>query len=245
MGRGRSYGPNIYDRLGAIPKRSIEDYECPVGSKEWHAKKRHPSALGIYSELYWNSMTEDEQNNLTKALRGQFRIGKTPAEIRHEELMENISDWIAQNGWLEIEGGEYNAMWVNPKYPDNIFPSGNLQRKGKIAGISYPLVPLHDDPKGLGCHIRVSGDGLHYTVCPNNWTSWEQTYYYKKILKRVNCSKRRKRRINESKDREFDEEMMKQMEEEKVKAAKKVHELLEKQRSSRERGKEKTSATIN
>ena len=107
------------------------------------------------------------------------------------KLIDNILNFIDEAEWAQIEGGEHDGRWINPKhYPNRIFETGRVKEAGTGELHYFPYSTTDEDQKGLAMRYQVSGCGQYYTVVPNVW----QIYTSPLTIKREKRARRKKQR---------------------------------------------------
>ena len=88
------------------------------------------------------------------------------------EMMDNgwclEEDIVSKTSEDDVSGIKY---FTHPTYRGKKFPV-HIHELSKSGLIMLPLVPQDEDPKGLGCSIHMSTNGMFYEVRSNRWVSF-------------------------------------------------------------------------
>ena len=188
----RSNRQSLSTRLASIPRVNLSDREPHqiVGTTEWAEVKQRVAFL--------EGRTKGEQisglcrNELWRKNPAYSRKPETPG--CSPQLVDKILQFISSSGWAQIEGGEHDGRWVNPKhYPNRIFETGRVKEDGTGETHYFPLSGTEEDEKGLALHYEVYNGGAACTVAPNIWRRYT-TY----------AQRRRESREARRKEREID-----------------------------------------
>ena len=157
----------------------------PPGSQGWVLNQRltsNKSANHSDPQEYWNNLSVDEQEKLTKILRTM--CGPNIENRNNKELSESITNWVMGNGWTMIKGGEHNNKWTHPKYPSAVFETGRFYYIQENKFIYFPLGNSLNDPHGLSCSYETWAGGIYASIRPNKWLKMTDTRYYRRVRKR-------------------------------------------------------------
>ena len=114
--------------------------------------------------------TGTSRNELTNQSRTKRRTDKGVSS----QLADQILDFIDAGEWAQVEGGEHDGRWINPKhYPERIFNTGRVKESSTDEMHYFPISGTDEDPKGLALHYNVTGCGQYYTIEPNIWRVYQ------------------------------------------------------------------------
>ena len=179
---------SLSNRLRAIPRTNLESREPHeiVGTAEWATVRNRVAFLEGRSHTMTNS-TCITRNELAKRQRAERRVDKG---VR-SQLVDQILDFIDAGEWAQVEGGEHDGRWINPKhYPERIFDTGRVKEASTGEMHYFPLSGTEEDPKGLALHYKVSGCGLYYTIGPNIWREYHDPLRLKRERRMKNRAER-------------------------------------------------------
>ena len=111
---------SLSTRLANAPRIDLAAREPHqiVGSTEWAQVKQRIAFLEGRSTV--DQITGICRNDITNA-----RVHQNPG--CSSELVDKILAFINHGEWAQIEGGEHDGRWVNPRhYPDRIFETGRV-----------------------------------------------------------------------------------------------------------------------
>lgn len=180
---------SLNNRLRALPKTNLETREPHeiVGTAEWAAVRRNVAFLeGRATTMECSSGIT--RNELTHRERTKRRVDKGIST----QLVDQILNFIDAGEWAQLEGGEHDGRWINPKhYPERIFDTGRVKEASTGEMHYFPISGTENDPKGLALHYKVTGCGQYYTIGPNIWKEYQDPLRLK-----------RERRMRNKKERE-------------------------------------------
>jgi len=172
MPRRNNRNQSLASRLASIPRVNLVDREPHqiVGTSEWAEVRARKAFLEGRSSSSCIS-PETRGRSLTKMKQ---RTGAST------QFIDKVLQYVDAGEWAQIEGGEHDKRWVNPKYyPSRIFETGRIKEANTQEYHYFPVSSTEDDPKGLALHHVVSGGGRSYTIEPNSWKLYE-TYVQRK-----------------------------------------------------------------
>ena len=160
---------NRSTRIRAPPRVSLEMREPHeiVGSNEWVAVRNQRAFLeGRAISTGSSGITRNDMAKNTTI--------KQVEQGSNSMLVDNILNFIDETEWAQIEGGEHNNRWINPKhYPNRIFETGLIKETGTEEIHYFPLSSTEEDPKGLAMRYQmIGGAGQYCTVVPNTWRKY-------------------------------------------------------------------------
>jgi len=172
MPRRNNRNQSLAARLASIPRVNLADREPHqiVGTSEWAEVRARKAFLEGRSSCLCIS-PETRGRPLTKMKQ------QTGASTH---FIDKMLQYIDAGEWAQIEGGEHDKRWVNPKhYPSRIFETGRIKEADTQEYHYFPVSSTDDDPKGLALHHVVSAGGRSFTIEPNTWKLYE-TYVQRK-----------------------------------------------------------------
>ena len=162
---------NLNSRISAIPKADLgnRDPHKIVGTIKW-AEHRAQVAF-VEGRLEGNCVGGLSRNELYS---GKSKVFTSQKEGVSTNFIDRVLDFIDQAEWAQIEGGEHNGRWINPKhYPERIFDTGRIKEMVTGEYYYFPHSSTDNDPKGLAFHYVVSDGGKRYTIKPNIWQEYK------------------------------------------------------------------------
>ena len=178
---------NLSSRVRALPRVALEMREPHqiVGTNEWVAVRKEKAFLeGRSTSMESTGLSRNELALLARK-RPTEDQGASPT------LIDNILNFINETEWAQIEGGEHDGRWINPKhYPNRIFETGQIKEAGSGELHYFPYSTTDEDPKGLAMRFEVTGGGQYCTVVPNTW----QIYTSPSTLKQEKREQRKENR---------------------------------------------------
>lgn len=190
---------NLSDRLSACPKADLANREPHkiVGTIEWAKHRAQVAFEEGRSDV--SCIGGLSRNELSSEKRKVFTGEKGGVSSK---FIDKVLDFIDQAEWAQIEGGEHNGRWINPKhYPERIFDTGKIKEKGTGEYYYFPHSSTDNDPKGLAFHYVVSDGGKRYTIQPNIWKEYKSRGHRKS-----------ERRNRQKKQREYRQQAREEME---------------------------------
>ena len=183
--RRNNRNQSLFTRLSRLPSMNLaarEPHEI-VGTNEWVEFRNRKAFLEGRSN---NPCTSHESQNGRKLTKQKKETGSST------QFIDKILLYIDACEWAQIDGGEHDKRWVNPRYyPSRIFETGRITEAITQEYHYFPVASTDDDPEGLAFHHVVSTDGRSHTIEPNSWKLY-QTY----AQRRRNSRQRRERQRN-------------------------------------------------
>ena len=161
------------------PPEKNEFPQHPPGSPGWVLEKMLTlPSLRTDPNSYWNSLSGEEQEKLTKVLQDM----KSPSQElqRNRASVKHIRNWVTGNNWMMIEGGEHDGKWVNPRYPTTTFQTGRMNDMNNHSHVYFPIANSLTDPEGIACHYEMNAGGISYSIMPNKWISASTLRYHRR-----------------------------------------------------------------
>ena len=116
------------------------------------------------------------------------------------EMMDNgwclEEDTVSRTSDDSVSGRKY---FTHPTYRGKEFPV-HIHELTKSGLIMLPLVSQDEDPKGLGCSIHTSTNGMFYEVRSNRWCSFYEDRKGKRKLQYNSYLTRREEKKKEYQD---------------------------------------------
>ena len=135
-----------------------------VGSQAW---EKFRSTGRLPKRITRNSMytTKKRYRRSKKVTRSQI--------AKNRELCDKILHFTFQNEWVQIDGGENNGCWINPKhYGNKIFKTGYIFEYSTGQTHYFPVADTYDDPVGIALNYKsIHCGGLYTSILPNTWTT--------------------------------------------------------------------------
>lgn len=98
-----------------------------------------------------------------------FKIVNETNDDKYRTLQSEMMD----NGWALEQSDDGKKYFTHPTYRGRKY-NVYVHTLSNGRSIMLPLVPQHEDSKGLGCSIDLHTNGMFYQVRSNRWVSfWE------------------------------------------------------------------------
>lgn len=172
-----------------------------VGTNEW-TKERNLKAYLAGGALSNTGLTRNKIYSFQNRGASKNLSTSRVCQAKNEQTIDNILDFIFNNDWQQIGGGEHDKKWVNTHhYPEQIFDTGSIMELSTGETHYFPMASTDTDFAGVAMNYHTLGNGTRFDIIPNKWIHFSDTRRGRRNEKyQEYCKNREKNRM------EFSEE---------------------------------------